>query len=152
MTDIRGPADGPVEPEEVEGELVDDVPAQHPTQPTLFAEYSGPLPPAQEFNAYSGVVPDGSERVLRMAEQAQAAMIDQRSRQLGIDEKMADEGAKALRRVDWFALIAILAGLAAAVVVALSGRELAAAGIALSGAGAGTVIKVFLGRGSGEDK
>jgi uncharacterized membrane protein len=43
--------------------------SQHKFVQRKVVRYEGPIPPAHEFEAYGRVLPDGPERILKMAEQ-----------------------------------------------------------------------------------
>lgn len=68
----------------------------------LSSWHSGPLPPAHVLEGYNRVVPDGAERVFRMAEKS----LDH---QVTIESKLADGSILLAKRAQvWAGVIAIL--------------------------------------------
>lgn len=58
------------------------------TQVTSISMRSGPIPSAEEIEKYADVIPDAGDRIMRMAEKAQDAAIDERK----ADRKLAFRG------------------------------------------------------------
>jgi uncharacterized membrane protein len=97
--------------------------------------YSGPLPPPDMLRGYNEIVPGSAERLIRSFEKEGEHRRSCERTFLGL------EG-----RGQIFALVIALAGITAAVILGIHGREWAAA--AMVGGSLGTVVTAFvLGRG-----
>lgn len=91
------------------------------TTHAVLAQRSGPLPPPQMLQDYNGIIPDGANRIMLMAEKAQSADIDDRH-----------EMRRAERRGQYFAFVCVLAVLATGLVLTAVGREVVGSSIAVS--------------------
>ena len=111
----------------------------------------GPLPEAAEFNAYSEKVEDGSERILKMAEEAQAAKIRSVERTQDLDELAITGGLGAIKRADYMALVIALASLIIAAVLAILERDVAAGILGVSGVATAATLKAIFGRGGRDE-
>ena len=101
----------------------------------VLAQSSGPLPPPQMLEDYNHIIPDGANRIMLMAEKAQAAQIDDRQ-----------EGRRAERWGQFFAFVCVLAVLSTGIVLAAVGQ--ATAGLSFSGFGLAAMVYAFV-RGRG---
>lgn len=95
------------------------MPEQSPMQVTsVSAEFAGPVPHPSILEKYDRVVPGSAERILAMAERQSAHRIELEGLVIRSDIRKSERG-------QWFGLVVALAGLAAAVILGISGHEIA---------------------------
>ena len=115
--------------------LLDGGEASDTVSLALLAGMSGPLPPPQMLRDYDHTIPEGANRIMVMAETAQAALISDRQ-----------ESRRAERRGQFFAFICVLATLVTGIILAVVGREIL--GFSFSGVGLAAMVYAFV-RGRG---
>ncbi len=63
---------------------------------SMSVSWEGPLPPPAALKGYNDVVPDGAERLFRMAEKEQEARINKDKSLIQLEHKSLDHNARAL--------------------------------------------------------
>jgi len=105
---------------------------------TIAAEWSGPLPPPSALEQFNAVVPNGAERVFKMAELEQAHRIEM--------ERIGQEGSiKDTRRGQCLGATIAIAAMTGAVVAAALGAHWSVS-VALVGVPIMGVVKAIVDR------
>ena len=102
------------------------------------AVFSGPLPPPSMYRIYEAILPGSAERLLKWAEQAQ-------ERQLGLEAVAIKRAYWRQRMAMWVGFATVLAVLASAMFLALTGHAGSAAIIATSSCLAATATVLIEG-------
>ncbi len=94
-------------------------PAPSNKPPALVSQnWSGPLPPPGALAQFDQIIPNGAERILRMAEQEQAHRIETENITLGANIEASRENQKQARRGQyggiWISSIAIIGAILSA--------------------------------------
>ena len=97
--------------------------------------FSGPLPPPELLARYNDVVPNGAERIIKMAENQQTHRQD-------LERTVVHGNVQSERRGQWMGLTISVVVLAAGVYLAAIGRQ--AAGGAIAVADLATLAGVFV--------
>lgn len=81
--------------------------------------HSGPLPPAEVLQEYNQLIPNGAERIMRMAEKQQDHRMD-------LENRVVNSQLKESSRGQWMGYTLALAGLGTAILSTIYGHEVAA--------------------------
>ncbi|QQN75032.1 DUF2335 domain-containing protein [Croceicoccus sp. YJ47] len=85
--------------------------------------HAGPLPSVEQFRGYGEVVPDAPERILKMAEDEQAAYHKFMQAQLNGRSRAVSQG-------QWMGFVAMMVALLGAIYLAITGHTAVAIGLA----------------------
>ncbi|HEV2105647.1 MAG TPA: DUF2335 domain-containing protein [Candidatus Eisenbacteria bacterium] len=102
---------------------------------SIGAAFSGPLPPPAALQRYDAIIPDGAERIMRMAE-LQAA------HRRALEERVTGGNVAAQARGQHYALVVVLAGMIGGFTLIAFGRQ--SAGLAAAFVPLAAVAAVFL--------
>lgn len=81
-----------------------------------FQSYSGPLPAPESLDQYNKIIPDGAERIMKMAE-------NQSNHRIKIEEVVIGSQVKQSGRGQIFGLIIAFGALGSSVVLAMYGHD-----------------------------
>lgn len=113
-------------------DILDRIPEEHREEVLELISYQrthiGPLPPPEILEQYNNVVPDGAERIIRMAEK-------QQNHRMELEKRFLISQSAQSKLGQWFGLIIGVFGLSTAAFLGYFGAEIAAAGI-----GGGTLV------------
>ena len=116
-------------------EILDALPENVRVSVMEASAFSGPLPPPSMYSGYEKTLPGSAERILAMAEKEQA-------HRFSWEDRALNANALETKRGQWFGFAMGIVCIFAAVVLAMSGREIVA-GI-LAGIGAIGLVARFL--------
>jgi len=133
-TIITAVVESAFEPEDIPEASRKDVISRF-TQITTTSHYSGPLPPAEHLMAYNNIIPDGAERIMRIAEKDQEHRIK-------TDSRLVNGNMMTTRLGQIFGLAIGITIVLLGFICIMNGHELA--GSFMSGSSVAGLVSVFV--------
>jgi uncharacterized membrane protein len=104
--------------------------------------FSGPLPPAQELQAYEQALPGAAERIFQMREAEIKLTEAQVNHRMGLENKVIDSDVRNSRIGVWSANVWLFAGLGMTTLFVMTGHD--TAGEIIGPAVIGSILTAFL--------